>query len=217
MTVKMKQNRGSTQQRLLDAACRVFARKGYRDATIAEISKRAEANIAAVNYHFGGKRKLYVAVWHHLFHESLKVHPPDGGVPEDASPEKRLRGRIGALVRRATSADNEFAIIEKEFGDPTGLLEVPMKKALGPLREKMLALVRELLGKGATERQTEFCAMSIMSQCLTLRHLIKLRKPPHMGKWLTPGGMEKLIEHITQFSLGGIRRMSRQAVAGKTR
>ncbi len=193
MTLKTGANRSGTRQRLLNAGCRVFARKGYRDATIAEISRRAGANIAAVNYHFGGKCKLYVAVWHHLFHESLKIHPPDGGVPEDASPEKRLRGRIGALVRRTTSADNEFAIIEKEFGDPTGLLEGPMKKAIGPLREKMLALVGELLGKGATERQTEFCAMSIMGQCLALRHRMKLRKPPHVGKWLTPRGMEDLV------------------------
>ncbi|GAG53478.1 unnamed protein product, partial [marine sediment metagenome] len=54
-------------------------------------------------------------------------------------------------------------------------------------------------------------------QCLALRHLMKLRKPSHVRKWLTPRGMEKLVEHITQFSLGGIRKMGRQAGVGKAR
>jgi len=199
-----------TRERLLEAAGRVFAQKGYRDATIAGICKQARANIAAVNYHFGGKRKLYVAVWHHLFHESLKRYPPEGGVPESAPPEERLAGRVGSLIRRVLSRDNSFTIMEQELGDPTGLLEGPIKKAITPLRTRMLELVSELLGEGATERQIEFCVMSIMSQCMALRHRMRMRKPPHARKWLTPSGIHKLAEHITQFSLGGIREVRRQ-------
>ena len=44
-----------TRGRLLDAAGAIFADKGFRDATTAEICRRAKANIAAVNYHFGSK------------------------------------------------------------------------------------------------------------------------------------------------------------------
>ena len=46
---------GTTKDRLLAAACAVFADKGYRAATVVEICTAAEANIAAVNYHFGNK------------------------------------------------------------------------------------------------------------------------------------------------------------------
>jgi AcrR family transcriptional regulator len=48
-----------TRGRLLDAARAIFADKGFRDATTAEICRRAKATIAAVNYHFGGKERLY--------------------------------------------------------------------------------------------------------------------------------------------------------------
>ena len=209
MTPKVKEN-GGTRERLLEAASRVFAKKGYRDATIAEISRRARANIAAVNYHFGGKRKLYVAVWHHLFGESIKVHPPDGGIPESASPEERLHGRIGALIRRVISPDNEFAIMEQEFGDPTGLLESSLRQAIGPLREKMIALVRELLGSKASRRQTEACVFSIMSQCMAVRRHMRLRTSVHRRSWSTPAGIDRLADHITQFSLGGIDRVRRE-------
>jgi len=49
----------ATRERLLAAAGRVFAEKDYRKATIAEICRLAETNIAAVNYHFGDKETLY--------------------------------------------------------------------------------------------------------------------------------------------------------------
>ena len=64
-----------TRKSLLDAACEIFARKGFRDTTIAEISKRAGTNIAAVNYHFSSKETLYVEAWRRAFQESVKELP----------------------------------------------------------------------------------------------------------------------------------------------
>ena len=56
---KVNKQRTATRAQLLEAACQVFAEKGYRKATIAEICKRGGANIAAVNYYFGNKETLY--------------------------------------------------------------------------------------------------------------------------------------------------------------
>src|SRR5947208_13719431 len=51
-----------TEKPLLEAAGEVFAEYGYRAATVRQICERATANIAAVNYHFGDKEGLYMAV-----------------------------------------------------------------------------------------------------------------------------------------------------------
>ena len=197
-----------TPKSLLAAASDVFAEKGYRDATIAEICERARANIAAVNYHFGDKETLYREAWRHSFYESVNAHPPDGGVSEDAPPEEHLRGQVAALLCRIADEDNrEFLIVQKELANPTGLLEEVMREEVRPLHEKMEALVRELLGLRASDMQVRFCAISIISQCINPMVAIKGRKENREGKDGSPGvdDIEAYSNHVVKFSLAGIR------------
>ena len=48
-----------THGRLLDAAARLFAARGFKDVTVREICRAARANVAAVNYHYRDKEGLY--------------------------------------------------------------------------------------------------------------------------------------------------------------
>src|SRR5262245_36438774 len=48
-----------TRMRLLDAAELLFAEHGFRGASVRDITQQAGCNLAAVNYHFGGKVNLY--------------------------------------------------------------------------------------------------------------------------------------------------------------
>jgi AcrR family transcriptional regulator len=47
---------------LLEVAGPIFADRGYQATTIREICAGAEANVAAINYHFGDKLGLYTEV-----------------------------------------------------------------------------------------------------------------------------------------------------------
>ena len=153
---KQREDATRTRKNLLDAAGEVFAEKGYRDATITAICRRAAANIAAVNYHFGSKEKLYVETWRHTFLASLKAHDPDGGVADSAPAEVRLRGKVTALLHRIADEKNtEFLIVHRELANPTGLLNKMRRELLEPLRAKMETVVREVLGAAASERSEE--------------------------------------------------------------
>ncbi|MCK5341339.1 MAG: helix-turn-helix transcriptional regulator, partial [Desulfobulbaceae bacterium] len=47
-----------TKHRILDAAERLFADKGYHNTSLRNITSAAKANLASVNYHFGSKEAL---------------------------------------------------------------------------------------------------------------------------------------------------------------
>ncbi len=210
-----------TRERLLESACEVFAKKGYRDATIADISERAGTNIASVNYHFGDKETLYVEAWRLAFHKSLKAYPPDGGISSDAPAEERFRGRIYAVMQRfAYSKNYEFEIMSKEFATPTGLLVEVMRESVEPLRREFGSIVRELLGEHASEQQVQLCQMSVMTQCFNLTFHEQYRKAlSETGINTDPPvdnpKIEEVADHIIRFSLAGIREIRRQIEAGE--
>ena len=52
----------TTREALIDAAELIFARDGFAGASLREIMRDADANPAAVHYHFGGKDGLLEAV-----------------------------------------------------------------------------------------------------------------------------------------------------------
>jgi len=47
-----------TRERLLAEGARLFAARGYAGVTVRAICRAAHANVAAINYHFHGKRGL---------------------------------------------------------------------------------------------------------------------------------------------------------------
>ena len=61
--------RERAKQRLLEAALAVFGEKGPKAATVREIAKAAGQNVAAIEYHFGGKENLYAAVMEGIVRE----------------------------------------------------------------------------------------------------------------------------------------------------
>jgi len=206
-----KQKSGATRLKLLAAACDVFVEKGFRDATVAEICKRAAANISAVNYYFGSKEALYQQAWRHSFAESVKAHPQDGGVSGQAPAEERLRGQVKALIERIADGNSkDFFISQMELANPTGLLEHVMKSELNPLREQTLSVMRELLGAEATEEQVVFCETCVLSMCIHPMLMQRARQRSNSGDIpFLILDLAAYSERVMDFALAGIGEIKR--------
>lgn len=50
----------ATRDRLLEAAEALFSERGYHAVSMRHIAERAHVNLAAANYHFGSKERLFV-------------------------------------------------------------------------------------------------------------------------------------------------------------
>jgi TetR/AcrR family transcriptional regulator, regulator of cefoperazone and chloramphenicol sensitivity len=216
----LRQDTARTRKSLLTAAGEIFAEKGFRDATIAEISERAGTNIAAVNYHFGNKETLYKEAWLQAFRDSIKAHPPDGGVGTDAPPEQRLKSQVTSLLRRITDENNrEFVIVTKELANPTGLLEEVMREEMTPLRRRIMGLVREILGPGTPEIEVRFCTVGIISQCVIPMHINMVDRvlTESDSDSLRIDDIEGYAEHVVTFSLAGMAARGRGVKTGVNR
>lgn len=199
-----------TREKLLKAALEVFAKKGYRNTTVAEVCRRAGSNVASVNYHFGSKEALYVAVWRNAFEEALRAYPPDGSLPPDAPAEQCLRVLIHSSLHHILDAGrlgHAGRILMREMSDPTEAIRSVLRDVIRPLRERTRKIIKRLLGPGASDQDIGFCQMSVIHQCLAMGFR-RGKLPPGIIKGRgkpTPELIDALVEHITCFSLAGIK------------
>src|SRR5688500_17060689 len=125
-----------TRLRLVEAAAREFAANGFHHATVRDICKRAEANVAAVNYHFGDKEGLYTATLQHWVGVALEQFPLLMNVPETAPAEERLRGFIrGTLFRMLHPGAPGWhgQLMAREMVEPTAALDQMIAGTLKPM------------------------------------------------------------------------------------
>jgi len=59
----------ATRKALLQAGAELFAESGYDGVRVEALARRAGVNKAMINYHFGGKRKLYETIIASVFDE----------------------------------------------------------------------------------------------------------------------------------------------------
>jgi AcrR family transcriptional regulator len=207
--VAIRKDGVQSSEKLLKAAMAVFAEKGYKKTTVAEVCKRAGCNVAAVNYHFRSKEKLYAAVWKNAFEEAMKVYPPDGGLPADAPAEQKLRALIRSHLHRILD-DGKLGcsgqILLREMVEPTEVIQQIFHDTIAPLRKRTHEIISELLGPSATQQDLRFCELSVVHQFLAMgfRKSREKRCPLFGSHNLTMDVINQLAEHITLFSLAGI-------------
>src|ERR1700752_35730 len=84
--------RARTRAKLLQAAARVYARRGFDGATIDEVAEEAGFTKGAVYDHFGSKENLLIA----LLDEHLALAVADQGALFDPTLDVAVRPRRGA-------------------------------------------------------------------------------------------------------------------------
>jgi AcrR family transcriptional regulator len=200
-----------TRQQLLAAAAAVFAEVGFRDATVREICRRAEANIAAVNYHFGDKETLYAEVLRYAYQIAMEKHPLRLEVGPDGGPEKRLRAFVHSLLSRIFDEGAgawHGQLMAREMIEPTAALDVLVEERIRPMSNELWKVIAEILGCPVHDERVRLCGFSVVSQCLFYKHChpVVCRLFPKLKK-LDAAGIEQLADHITQFSLAAMKNL----------
>ena len=194
----------ATRSRLLTAAGEVFAERGFHSATIKEITDRADASIASVNYHFTGKDELYASVLKRIETDARQIIPPPSA--EGTAPREELRRCICHIVRFLLGRGQpvwERVLLARELAQPSPALD-PLIESIGrPLHERIAILVGQITGLSPTSDAAAMITCSIVAQCLFhMEHRELLhRLHPQLAD---PPTVERIAEHISEFSLAAL-------------
>lgn len=196
-------NRASTSQRLLEAATQVFAEHGFRDARIRDICKRAQANVAAVNYHYRDKEQLYRAVIENAFSSLSDDDPIPGSVTDQGIVEQQIyvfvRSMLGQLLGEGQSA--VYAkLVARELVDPTTALDQVIDKGIAPQIELLCGIIRSHVGRNCSEQAVRRSATSILGQCLFYYFARPVIDRLQLERDLSPASIDEIAKHITQFT-----------------
>jgi AcrR family transcriptional regulator len=212
--------RGETRQRLLEAAGEVFAERGFRNATIREICRQAQANLAAVNYYFGDKESLYAAVMKYAHACALEKYPLAQRESEEVPAADRLHAFIRYLLLSIFDKGPPAwlgKLMAREMIEPTQALDDLVATIIYPMSQKLGAIVRELLGGQAPDDLVHRCQMSIIGQCLHYRNARPVIQRLFPGYQYLQEDIVRMADHITRFSVGALRGLAQRENNGRGR
>jgi len=206
-----------TRDRILESASRAFAERGFRETTISDICRAAQANIAAVNYYFGSKEKLYEAVWEYADVQARDIY----GIEEPgANPEEWLRkyirnlilmifddgpgGLITRLIRRDIDADME-----------SELTKIIRLRFLKPRRQQLENVVSRILNRDPASFAVRSLTSHIQAGCIFFNIKMRFREHIFGGPAPDPREAEFLIRSTQAFVEGGIARVRSDLESGR--
>lgn len=127
-----------TKKAILDAAERLFVEKGHESASMRDITLLAKVNLAAVNYHFGSKDELIIAVMKRrlgaINNERLRLldqlEAEANGKP--LKPSLIVNAFFGSLLEHAGNEQHDGGIflrlLEQTMVNPSGFISAIVAK-----------------------------------------------------------------------------------------
>src|SRR5947207_11496954 len=144
-----------TQTRILDVAEQLFGEKGIERVSIRDITDKAEVNLAAINYHFGSKEDLIVAVFERRVVPVNEARIAALDAVEQAAGKKspKLEAIVEAFIRPALEcslqAPEGGTAFSKLFGrclsEPSPEVEALLKRQFEPLVARMQSTLTKAL------------------------------------------------------------------------
>lgn len=196
----------TTRLRILEAAGEMFAERGFESTTVRDICQAAGANVAAVNYYFGDKERLYVeaVVRAHKWRlDQAQLPDWDSSTP----PREKLADFIETFFRRVLGSPEDTwrtRLVMREIMQPSKACAEIAQSNIRPQFEILQGILRELLPAETSDEELHLLSFSIVGQCLfyhvanpIISNLVD--EDEHASY-----GIEKLAAHVTEFTLGAI-------------
>lgn len=199
-----------SKERLLDAAEALFAEKGFHAVTVREITRAAHCNLAAVNYYFGNKQKLYLEVFRARWIPRARKIQAGFRAALSGEDGKSLTSIVHALATaflEGPLTDRErlhhSQLMIREMTMPGLATDMLVGEVIEPFLGELADLLRPFLSMGTEREQVMLNILSVFSMVIYFNFL-RLPVMRVTGREYDDDFKERLVEHIVQFSLTGL-------------
>ncbi len=192
---------------ILTAAGPIFAELGFEKATVRDICRAASVNVAAVNYYFGDKQRLYLETVKYAYQlRSTRAPMPCWTRGED--PETVLRSFVQALAQRVLGPEQNWihGLLLREVLSPTAACLTLIDDYFRPQMDFLVDLLGRLLPQGVSMARRRKVALSIVGQCMFYRvaaETVKLMVPDEEQH--EHFSIEQIASHISELVMSGIQ------------
>ncbi len=203
----LKAGAGDAKDRILLAAGREFAEKGYEAATVRDICLAAGVNLAAVNYYFGDKKRLYIESVKHAHEERVRQVPEphwEAGTP----PDRKLLEFLGNTLERMLGLGQhpwQVRLMLREVLQPTEACRELAEDYFRPHFELLVSILAELAAGRLDEPRLRRLAVGVMGQCFVYRaagDVVGMLVPAdELASLHTPAA---LADHVTRLTLAAL-------------
>ena len=143
-TSEPSENQHKTKERIIAAASKVLAEKGYEATTLREISREAQAAPGLVHYYFGGKDELLVEV---LQAAGRRFHQRMEHLVQHAPVERSLEAVLTQLRERVDLEPDVYRLRYESFslGLHNPVIEPKVRERLAQRRNELGSVIAKVL------------------------------------------------------------------------
>jgi AcrR family transcriptional regulator len=195
-----------TRDRILKAAERLFAERGYEATSVRTIVAKARVNQAAINYHFAGKDGLYREVLRAAFRaltEHQLAHAQEASaLPREKALSEFVRHQLRPLLAR-DELSRHIRIFNWEAARPTAVFRKLLSEEAAPFMGLATDLVRRFMPQ-ADHRTLTLAAIWLIGQCsVFVRNSEQLAGPP-VSLELDAATVESLATLVSGWAVAGL-------------
>jgi AcrR family transcriptional regulator len=161
-------------------------------------------NVAAVNYHFGDKEKLYIeAVRQAHCASTPPMRMPEW--PAKTSPVEKLRIYIRQTLTQMNKPlrPTALGLLMRELSHPSPITQQIVEDFIRPMAHGLFEILREVLPQ-LSDRHRLLIGLSIVGQCLYYRQNREVTKLLFGDSIFEELSTEILVDHVTRFTLAAL-------------
>lgn len=198
------------QSRLVEAGERLFCQHGFNETSVRDIAAVAGCNAASVNYYFGGKENLYLAVWRQRLSAirdarlaSIRTVMAAGeSVSLEALLQSYARAFVGPMLE-GESGCRFVNLMARELMDRRLPREIFVDEMISPVM-KAFGEALQTICPWLDKEKTDYTILSVVGQlvhAVTAKEMFECFDHPGLPRL----ELEELVDHVVKFSAAGIR------------